>query len=173
MGTYRITLSEQDATATPDAEGMALLSVCLEDPEHALTYRVGFRGPANLLEDPGTAEQQRRVCAWISEGVLAADSSSPATQERPAGVWLPTAPDHRTILNGARTSLSSMIFATRFGFAHAKVTVQTKGHSFNAFDWSVAPSAEALAEMARAERRQTSLEGALTPPPSFSSRPRI
>jgi hypothetical protein len=176
MGTYRITVAADATTpAEPTAEGLKRLTVRLEDPEHALVYCLGFLGPADLLEEAATPEQQHRVCAWVAHGVVTADDSNPPSRKRLGTVPLPLEADPTKVLVDAKTLLSVLVTSVRKGVARGEVTLVDGAQraGLAPFAWPVFPKVESLAGMARAEQRQLALES-LEPFSSPSSkRPRI
>lgn len=177
MGTYRITLSEGNAVAlaSPVPVGMRRLIVQLEDPEYGLGYRLGIVGPADLLDDATTPEQQQRVCAWIADGVLTADRTNQPTKKRLSTVLPLLNADADEALAGAKTLLSVMETASRLKVARGEVTLQggsgLEGRA--TFDWPGSSSVGSLAAMAQAERRQQDLDALYTSPSFSSKRPRI
>lgn len=160
MKTYEITLAEQDTIPGPTPDGMVPMSVCLRDVNQDEEFYVGLFGPASLLEEPLTLEQQRRVCAWIAQAIFDADSSESDTQNAQRGL---------TQMDWAAANLPANV-----GGKLCLVTLEPKnGNAWAPFEWPYVENLEQLADAARAEQRQIHLEAVYPEAPSTGPRFRM
>lgn len=159
MNTYEITLAEQNAIPGHTPDGMVPMSLCFRDVDQDDDFYVGLFGPPSLLEEPLTPEQQRRVCAWIADVIFNADSNEPDSANAKQGLLQ---------MEWAAENLPADV-----GGKLCVVTVQPKGKAWAPFEWPYAESLERLADLARAEHRQSQLEAAYPEAPGTGSRFRM
>lgn len=144
MKTYEITLSEQDAIPGQTPPGLVPMNLCFRDVNDDEDSYIGLFGPADLLKEAVTPEQQRRVCAWIARTIFDADTSETQAQEALDGLME---------MDWAATHLAADV-----GGKLCVVTIQPKGKAWAPFEWPYEESLEHLAELAQVERRQGHLE---------------
>jgi hypothetical protein len=159
MKTYEITLAEQDAIPGHSPAGVVPMSLCFRDVDQDDDFYVGLFGPPSLLEEPATPEQQQRVCAWIARTIFEADTSETQAQEALDGLM--------------EMDWAAAYLPADVGGKLCVVTVQPKGKAWAPFEWPYAESFEHLADLARAEHRQSQLEAAYPEAPGTGSRFRM